>query len=312
MNLEDDLDGQTVLITGAGRGIGRSIAEYLGHRGVHVVCVDPGVARDGSDSDGDVSGEVVSAILSAGGRASAESRSVASFADAEAAVQSAVDSTGRLDAVVNCAGILRERMIWNMSEAEWLAVTAVHLNGTFNICRHAAARFRAQRAGRIVNMASTAWLGTVGQSNYGASKGGIISLTYALARELGRYGVTANAVCPSAATRMTVTPEVTAGIRKRYESGLISKEQFQRSMNRPGPEYIAPLVAYLLTSAAAGINGQVFKAHHGHVGRYSVPEEVQIAETASDGGMFSLAGLHDAFQRTLLNGYQNPAPASAE
>jgi NAD(P)-dependent dehydrogenase (short-subunit alcohol dehydrogenase family) len=304
------LDGQTVIVTGAGRGIGRSVAEYLAGLGSCIVCVDPGVGRDGSVTTEDVSSETVQAITAAGGRAIADSRSVASFDDAAGIVASAIETTGRLDALVNCAGILREKMIWNMPAEDWAAVTSVHLNGTFNMCRQVAGHFRGQRAGRIVNMSSTAWLGTVGQSNYGASKGGIVSLTYALARELGRYGVTANAVCPSAATRMTVTPEVTAGIEQRYRRGLVTEEQYRRSMNRPGPEYIAPLVAYLLSEAAADVNGQVFKAHRGHIGRYSVPAEVNVIEKSEDDdGMFTLEEIDAAFHGPLLAGYTNPAPA---
>lgn len=310
MSAGKSLDGQTAIVTGAGRGIGRSVAEYLAGQGCWVICVDPGVGRDGGGTAEDVSSEVVQAIAAAGGKASADNRSVASFDDAAAIVAGAIESTGRLDALVNCAGILREKMIWNMPAEDWAAVTSVHLNGTFNMCRHAAGHFRDQRAGRIVNMSSTAWLGTVGQSNYGASKGGIVSLTYALARELGRYGVTANAVCPSAATRMTVTPEVTAGIERRYRRGLVTEEQYRRSMNRPGPEYIAPLVAYLLSGAAADINGQVFKAHRGHVGRYSVPAEVNVIDKPEgEDAMFTLDELDAAFRGTLLAGYTNPAPA---
>ena len=310
MNTGKSLDGQTVIVTGAGRGIGRSVAEYLAGLGCRVICVDPGVGRDGSATTEDVSSEVVQAITAAGGQAIADDRSVASFDEAAGIVASAIEVTGRLDALVNCAGILREKMIWNMPSEDWTAVTSVHLNGTFNMCRHVAGHFRARHAGRIVNMSSTAWLGTVGQSNYGASKGGIVSLTYALARELGRYGVTANAVCPSAATRMTVTPEVTAGIERRYRRGLVTEEQYRRSMNRPGPEYIAPLVAYLLSGAAADINGQVFKSHRGHVGRYSVPAEVNVIDKPEGGdGMFTLDELDAAFRGPLLAGYTNPAPA---
>lgn len=309
MNATADRSVQTVLVTGAGRGIGRAIAEFLAERGDHVICVDPGVSRDGGAEDAGVAAEVVEHIRSRGGRATADTRSITDFDEAGDIIASAIEATGRLDAVVNCAGILREKMIWNMTWEDWRPVTSVHLDGTFNICRHAAGHFRAQRSGRIINMASTAWLGTVGQSNYGSSKGGIVSLTYALARELGKYGVTVNAVCPSAGTRMTMTPEVAAGIEARFKRGLVTEEQYRRALNPPGPEHIAPLVAFLLSEAAADINGQVFKSHQGHVGRYSAPAEIAVYEKPEEQGMLTVEEIETAFRDHLLEGYVNPSPA---
>lgn len=306
----DSLAGQVVIVTGAGRGIGRETALYLASMGSEVYCVDPGLGRDGRGEAEEVGDEVVRTIEASGGVAWADSSSVSSLDEAKGIFEAALAKAGRVDAVVNCHGILREKMVWNMSEEDWRDVVTVHLHGTFNMCRHAAEIFRGSRSGRIVNMVSTAWLGSVGQSNYSAAKGGIVSLTYSLARELGRYGVTANAVCPSAATRMTRTPEVLAGLRQRYERGLISKRKYEQALQAPGPEHIPPLVAFLLSDAAADVNGQVFKSHRGHIGRYSAPEEVRVVSRVPGAELFTLDEIEDAFESTLLDGYVNPSPAA--
>jgi NAD(P)-dependent dehydrogenase (short-subunit alcohol dehydrogenase family) len=221
--MSEKLKGKSGVVTGSGRGIGREIALAMAGEGANVVVVDPGVARDGSATNAAPADEVVDEIQKKGGTAIANYGSVVDFKAAESIIKSCVDKFGRIDFLVNCAGILRERMIWNMSEEEWDAVIAVHLKGTFNCSRHACVFMREQKAGRIINLTSDAWRGTVGQCNYGAAKGGIVSLTRAIAREMGRFGVTCNALCPVAATRMTMTEEVKAGMKKRLEAGLITK-----------------------------------------------------------------------------------------
>lgn len=303
------LTGKAAIVTGAGRGIGKEIALALAAEGASVVVVDPGVARDGSGTDLAPADEVVNEIKSKGGTAIPDHRSVADFTAAEAIIQNCVDTFGKVDILVNCAGVLRERMIWNMTEDDWDTVLTVHLKGTFNMCRHACGRMREQRYGRIINFASDAWRGTVGQCNYGSAKGGIVSLTRAIAREMGRYGATANAVCPVAATRMTLDEGVKAGLKKRLEAGLITQDYYNMIMAMPGPEYVTPMTVYLATDAAANINGQVFHAEKGRVAIYSEPVEVRAIYKTVEDGMFRLDELEDAVPRTLLTGYVNPAPA---
>ncbi len=311
-NLAKVLEGKTAVITGAGRGIGREMALALAAEGVKVVVADPGVARDGSGTDLTPAEAVVQEIKKAGGAAVASSGSVTDFAAAEKIIKTCVSNFGRLDILVNCAGILRERMIFNMSPEEWDDVVKVHLYGTFNCCRHACVQMREQKSGRIINVTSDAWRGTVGQSNYGAAKGGIVSLTRAIAREMGRFGVTCNAIAPMAATRMTVTPEVKAGWKKRYEAGLITKDYYEGLINMPGPEYIPPIVLYLVSDQAANVNGQIFHTEAGRISIYSEPVEIKtVYRNYAKEGNWKLEELLDIVPKTLLVGYVNPAPPEA-
>jgi NAD(P)-dependent dehydrogenase (short-subunit alcohol dehydrogenase family) len=219
-----------------------------------------------------------------------------------------VSNFGRIDILVNCAGILRTKMVWNLTEEDWDMVIAVHLKGTFNCSRRAAALMREQRYGRILNLTSEVWKGTIGQANYGAAKGGIVSFTRAIARELGRYGVTANAIAPVAGTRMTLTPEVFASAKKRLAMGLMSKEFYEMAINPPGPEYIPPLFVYLASDMAANINGRVFQITKGKVAIYCEPvEQFAIYKTDAD-GMWTVEDLEKYVPASLLVGYINPAP----
>ncbi len=295
------------VVTGAGRGIGRAVALTLAAEGAKVVVVDPGVARGGEGSDLAPADGVVAEIKKAGGQAVASYSSVTDFSAAEGIVKTCVETFGHVDILVNCAGILRERMVWNLSEEEWDSVIKVHLYGTFNCCRWAAGFMRQQRGGRIINFASDAWRGFAGQANYCAAKGAIVSLTRAMALELGRYGVTCNALSPVAGTRMTLDDAVIASFKKQFEAGFITKEAYEVAMNLPGPEYVAPLVAYLATDEAANINGKVFHVERGRVGIYSEPEEVR--QVFNSGAVWKVEELIDLIPRTLLVGYVNPAPA---
>ncbi|MCK4697325.1 MAG: SDR family oxidoreductase, partial [Dehalococcoidia bacterium] len=236
--------------------------------------------------------------------------SVVDFNAAQQIIKSCVDKFGRIDILVNCQGNLRDRMIWNMTEDEWDSVMVVHLKGTFNTCRHACTLMREQKYGRIINVTSDAWRGTMGHVNYGAVKGGIVSLTRSIAREMGRYGVTANCFAPIAATRMTLNDEVIKGTWKRVEAGVMTKEQAEQMLNMPGPEHIPPIVVYLATDHAANINGQVFHAEAGRVSIYNEPVEIRAIYKPE--GIFTTEELINAVPKTLLTGYINPAPPQPE
>jgi 3-oxoacyl-[acyl-carrier protein] reductase len=200
-----NLEGKAGIVTGAGRGIGRGIALLMAKEGAKVLVNDPGAGRNGEVTEERPADEVVAEITKAGGKAIANYDSVASYVSAGRMVKQCAETFGRIDFVVNSAGMLRERMIWNMTEDDFDAVIGVHLKGTWNMCHHAIKLMRNERFGRIVNFSSDAFKGSVGQCNYAAAKAGIIGLTRTIAREAGRYGITANAMCPFAATRMTAS-----------------------------------------------------------------------------------------------------------
>ena len=266
------LDGKNAVVTGAGRGIGREIALALAAEGARVIVNDVGVERDGKGSSTTPADEVVQLIKDGGGEAIANYESVADHAAAERIIRACVEKFGRIDILCNLAGIAREHMVFNLTEEEWDSVIAVHLKGTFNCTKFACIQMREQKGGRIINTTSEAWRGTVGQANYGAAKGGIVSFTRSVAREMAKYGVTCNAICPGAATRMTLSEEVKAGFQKRYEAGLITKERLDLVLNMPGPEFVPPIVVYLATDEASYISGKVFGCGGGLITLYSEPE----------------------------------------
>lgn len=304
-----NLAGKAAIVTGAGRGIGRAIALELATQGAAVVVADPGLGRGGEAAEDVPAAQVVGEIEARGGQAVAALQPVDDHAAAGAIVGQCVAAFGRVDVVVNCAGVLRERMIWNLGEDDWDTVIRVHLKGHYNMCHHAAKVMRGQRFGRLINFASDAWRGSVGQANYAAAKGGIVSLTRALARELGRYGVTANAICPIAATRMTMNQGVIDGMKRRLETGLITQERYAAIMAMPGPEFVAPMVAYLATDAARDVNGQIFHVEKGRVSIYCEPVEEKALLKAQDDGLFTVEELMAAVPGCLLVGHPNPAPA---
>jgi NAD(P)-dependent dehydrogenase (short-subunit alcohol dehydrogenase family) len=307
------LEGKNVVVTGAGRGIGRAIALALASEGAKVVVNDPGVSRAGAGSDVAPADEVVAEIKRGGGTAIANYDSVADFTAAERIVKSCVDRFGRIDILVNCAGILRDRMVFNISEEEWDMVLNIHLKGTFNMCRHASRLMREQRGGRIINTTSDAWRGSTGQSNYCAAKGGIVSFTRAIARDLGRYGVTCNCIAPLAATRMTMDEELKAMAKKSVEAGAITEDKYKEFLDMPGPEFVAPAVVYLATEEAANINGQVIGCGGGRVALYSEPVEIKgIYRDYKKEGPWTVDELIRLVPGTLLAGYVNPASADSK
>ena len=243
------LKGKVAVVTGAGRGIGREIALLMARHGAQVVVNDYGGSAAGSGAESAPADEVVGEITKNGGKAAANYDSVASMAGGQAIIKTAVDTFGRVDVVVNNAGILRDRMIFNMTEEEWDAVIDTHLKGTFAVTRAAVPHMREKKWGRIVNMTSTSGLvGNVGQANYAAAKLGIVGLTKVTALDMARYNVTANCISPFAWTRMIGTiPTETEAQKARVEK-----------IKKMGPEHIAPVAVFLATEAAKDISGQVF------------------------------------------------------
>ena len=246
------LDGRVAVVTGSGRGIGRGIAMALAAAGAKVVVNDLGASLDGQGEEKAPSDQVVDEILSHGGAAVANYGSVSDWDQAHAMIDQAVDAFGRIDILVNVAGILRDRMIFNMTEAEWDAVIAVHLKGMFNCTQAASVRFREQRYGRVISMSSVSALGSAGQPNYGAAKAGILGLTWSTANALGRYGVTANAILPSGATRMI---DSTPRAREEFERTGIWPSEAAKGTDRD-PDNVAPMVVYLASEQAGHVNGQ--------------------------------------------------------
>jgi NAD(P)-dependent dehydrogenase (short-subunit alcohol dehydrogenase family) len=306
------LQDRVAVVTGAGRGIGRGIAMLMAAEGAAVVVNDLGVALDGRGQDTAAADETVAAIGAAGGTALANYDSVSDSRRRARIVDTAVRSFGRIDILVNNAGILRDRMIFNMSEEEFDAVVAVHLKGTFNCSRHAAVQMRQQKSGRIISMSSTSGLyGNTGQANYGAAKDGIAGFTRVVSRDLGRYGITVNAIAPAAATRMTATVG-DAARQARARAGVAGMGAEARSLlPRPQrePDDVAPFAAYLASDAAANINGQIFVVMGGIISLVNYPAPVRTITKPTRWTPEEIAAL---FPSTLGMDLFNPAPAKAE
>jgi NAD(P)-dependent dehydrogenase (short-subunit alcohol dehydrogenase family) len=261
------LDGRVAIVTGAGRGIGRSVASLLALEGAAVVVNDRGVAVDGSGGDAGPAQQAVDEITAAGGRAIANGADISDHAATEDLIKTAISEFGQLDVVVNVAGILRDRMVFNMTEQEWDDVIRVHLKGTFNTTKFASAHWRSLRdesaQNRIINFTSVSGLhGAPGQPNYAAAKMGIVGLTYSSAHALARYGVTVNAISPAAATRMTDSIP-TERQRSRTETA-----------DERSPDNVAPVVAYLASERSGWINGRIVHSSGYEVSLYSDPQPV--------------------------------------
>ncbi len=304
--MADKLKGRNAVVTGAGRGIGRAVALLLAREGSNVVVNDAGVNVDGTGHDNGPADQVAEEIHQTGGNAVPNYDSVATTEGGEAMVRQCVDTFGRIDMLINVAGILRDRMIFNMSEQEWDDVINVHLKGHFNTIKPASALMRQQRFGRIVNFSSISGLrGNSGQANYGAAKAGIAGLTRVVARDLGRYGITCNCIAPGAFTRMVAqVPDSTRQLRAR------------RGMTAPGassafsptemtPEHVAPMTVWLCTDAAWNVNGKIFHVAGGNVAL--AHEETPIRDINKD-GKWTVQELAYLVPTQLLSGIPNPAP----
>jgi NAD(P)-dependent dehydrogenase (short-subunit alcohol dehydrogenase family) len=260
------MDGKVVAVTGSGGGIGKGIALLMASRGASVVVNDIGAALDGSGHDEGPAAATVREIKSAGGKAVANTDSVADPKGAERLIQTALDAFGRIDAVVNNAGILRDRIFHRMSLDEWRAVIDVHLNGSFHVSKAAANHFKEQGSGAFVHFTSTSGLvGNLGQANYSAAKMGIVGLSRSIALDMARFGVRSNAIAPFAWSRMIGSIPVE------------SEEQKERvaKLQQMTPDKIAPLVVYLCSDAAKEVTGQIFSVRNNEIFLMSQPRPIR-------------------------------------
>ncbi|RYG34334.1 MAG: SDR family NAD(P)-dependent oxidoreductase [Burkholderiales bacterium] len=274
------MTGKVVIVTGGGNGIGREIALAAGAAGAAVVVNDIGAALDGALSGQSPGEEVVAMITQAGGKAVADRNSVSDASAAEKLVEGALNQFGRIDGVINCAGILRDKMIWNMSHDDWDAVLKVHLYGCFNVSRAAAPHFKEQKSGTFVHLTSTAGLiGNFGQANYSAAKMGMVGLSRSLALEMARYNVRSNCIAPYAITRM-----MTSIPRPDKEEWLAKRAAMKA-------ERIAPLAVFLSGDAGAEVSGQIFTVRGNEIFVMSQPRPVRGVHR-SEGWTLETLGSH--------------------
>jgi NAD(P)-dependent dehydrogenase (short-subunit alcohol dehydrogenase family) len=258
---------KVVVVTGSGRGIGRAIALLAGSEGAKVVVNDLGVAPDGSGVDTGPAEEVAEEIRAAGGEATASFDSIADAESAQRIIDHAVATYGRVDAVVNNAGILRDRIFHKMSTEEWQAVIQVHLDGYFHVSRAAAPYFREQNSGSFVHFTSPSGLiGSVGQANYSAAKMGVVGLSTGIAHDMARYNVRSNCIAPSAWSRLV------AGVPVRNKDEEERNKRWEQSMS---VDKIAPLTVFLAGNDSADVNGQVFKVRGNEIFLMSQPRPLR-------------------------------------
>ena len=285
------LQDRVIIVTGAGRGIGAGIARLVAKEGAQVIVNDLGAAVDGTGGDAAPVHDVVTEITDAGGVAVSNSGDVSNYDDAGEMIQQAIDTYGKLDVLINVAGILRDKMIFNLSPEDWDAVINVHLTGTFNTSKHASVYWRGLRDenahNRIINFTSGSGLhGAPGQPNYAAAKLGIVGLTYSCAAALAKYGVTSNAISPAATTRMTESiPDA-----RRRDGGMGDVRS---------ADNVAPAVAYLASERSDWCNGQVILAAGYDIGLFNVPA---ITRQITSPGPWELSHAFDLMERTFRDG----------
>ena len=305
------MEGRVVIVTGAGRGIGREVAHWMADDGASVVVNDLGGAVDGEGTSGSPAEQTAKEIRDKGGSAVANFDSVAEYESAGNIIQTAIDNFGRLDAVCHVAGILRDRMVFNMTEAEWDAVLQVHLYGAFNMVRNAIPHMIKQGYGRIVLYSSGAGLGSSGQANYSAAKEGMVGFVRSLAKELAPYGITASAVYPGGATRMTETvPDSSRQLRAAAVATTEIRTQGEPIQGPPearDPANNAPKAVYLCSEAAGNITGQVIGTSGWQMTLYS-PRHV--TRSIHKNGRWTLGELDELIPISLAQGLTNPMPAA--
>jgi len=286
------VDGKVVVVTGAGRGIGRAIAMAYAKEGARVVVNDIGVSLQGDNGDEGLAHDVVKEIRAAGGEAMASALSIAEPENAEKIIAQAVERFGRVDVVVNNAGIIRDTIFHKMSWKDWTDVIQVHLHGSFNLSRCAATRFREQNGGSFIHMTSTSGLiGQMGQANYMAAKMAIVGLSRGIALDMARYGVRSNCIAPFAWSRMTSSiPTDTEAERERVA-------KFQQMK----PESVAPLAVYLGSDSAKDVSGQIFCVRNNEVMLFSQPRPVRTIHTKEGWTPSSLGQVMEgAFKGSLV------------
>jgi NAD(P)-dependent dehydrogenase (short-subunit alcohol dehydrogenase family) len=291
------LDGKVAAVTGGGRGIGREVSRALARQGAAVVVNDLGVSVAGQQETISPADDVAKEIKAAGGAASSNHLDISTPEGGEGLVNQAIKEFGKLDILVNVAGILRDRMIFNMTIEEWDAVIKVHLRGHFCTMRPATAHMREHKFGRIINFSSNAAQGSPGQPNYAAAKAGILGLTYSTANAMQKYGVTCNAIWPGAATRMT--DSIPAG--RMPGAGLITSAT--AAGTTMDPANVPPIIVYLCSDEAAEITGQCFGASGYRITRYTHmrPERVLI-----NNGPWDVEDVFKLFKQTLGVGLEPP------
>ena len=312
------LEGRVAVVTGAGRGIGRSVALLLAEEGASVVVNDLGGSVDGAGQSSGPALEVVDEIKSSGGQALASFDSVAEFEGAQQVVRTALAGFGRVDILCHAAGILRDRMVFNMTEEEWDGVLRVHLVGAFNMVRSAVPHMMEQRYGRVVLFSSISALGAAGQANYAAAKEGMVGLARSLAAELGPHGITANAVYPGANTRMmatvTNTPASSADRPRPGALGGASAVGADALLSSPEPpeaqlpESNAAKIVYLCTESAGAVTGQVVSTNGWSMGLYSRRHAMR---SIHKDGRWTLDELERLVPISLTAGLDNPAAPEA-
>jgi NAD(P)-dependent dehydrogenase (short-subunit alcohol dehydrogenase family) len=272
--MEKFLHGKVAVVTGAGAGIGRAEAIALAEAGASVVVNDLGVDVWGNGASHEPADEVAQQIVRQGARAVANYESVADFAGAGRIVEQALEAFGRIDILVNNAGIIGPDSLDEHSSEEFHRVISIHLMGTFNLCKHAVPHMKKQGHGRIINTVSNAWNSPTGLVGYAAAKGGIVSLTWALAFELAPYGITVNALAPFGKTRGD-GPGM-AREKKKFEAGRMSKDRLNKTPRDVDPSYSTPALLFLLTPEADEISGCVLRNGGGKISRFSHPEETKV------------------------------------